>query len=185
MSKWENGLSSPSAEQLIHLSKLLDVSLDRLSGRDEGVNATPKEEMIATIMNRLEKMNEAGVKALFDMVMLFSDREWWMESTTMEEEEAAREAQRIADEKRKQFYFDHARMFRAIESVHVPARYDLGIEEIRAIDYVCGGASRFFPEYAFSVEGMYFDYGFVKGVRWGKAGVKRKKGISVDVSREK
>ena len=60
VSKWENGLSSPSAEQLIHLSKLLDGLLDRLSGRDEGVNATPKEEMIATIMNRLEKMKEAG-----------------------------------------------------------------------------------------------------------------------------
>lgn len=68
---------------------------------------------------------------------------------------------------RKRFYIDHVRMFRAIESGPVPTRYDLRVEEIRAIDYVCGGASRCFPEYAFSVAGMYFDYGFVKGVRWG------------------
>ena len=53
VSKWENGLSSPSAGQLIRLSKLLDGLLGRLSGRDEEVNATPKEEMIAAIMNRL------------------------------------------------------------------------------------------------------------------------------------
>ena len=51
VSKWENGLSSPSAGQLIRLSKLLDGLLGWLSGR-----------------------NEAGVKALFDMVMLFPDR---------------------------------------------------------------------------------------------------------------
>ena len=64
VSKWENGLSSPSAGQLIHLSKLLDGLLGWLSGRDEGLNATPKEEMIAAIMNRLEKMNEAGEGAV-------------------------------------------------------------------------------------------------------------------------
>ena len=40
------------------------MSMDRLSGRDEGVNATPKAEMIAAIMNRLEKMNEAGEGAV-------------------------------------------------------------------------------------------------------------------------
>ena len=65
-------------------------------------------------------------------------------------------------------------MSRAIESVHLPTRYDLGIEEIRAIDYVCGGASRCFPEYAFSVAGMYFDYGFVKGMRYAKAQFKKR-----------
>ena len=31
---WENGLSSPSAEQLIHLSKLLDGLLGWISGRN-------------------------------------------------------------------------------------------------------------------------------------------------------
>ena len=35
VSKWENGLSSPSAGQLIHLSKLLDGLLGWLSGRNE------------------------------------------------------------------------------------------------------------------------------------------------------
>ena len=77
VSKRENGLFSPSAEQLIHLSKLLDV-----------------------LLGRLEKMNEAGVKALFDMVMLFSDRVGG----------------------RKWFYLDHVRMFaRLIMFVVVPA----------------------------------------------------------------
>ena len=41
----------------------------------------------------------------------------------------------------------------------------------RAIDYVCGGASRCFLEYVFSVAGRYFDYGFVKGLRWGKGAI--------------
>ena len=51
VSKWENDLSSPSVEQLIDLSKLLDVSLDQLSGTKEDLVATPKEEMITTIMS--------------------------------------------------------------------------------------------------------------------------------------
>jgi len=54
VSKRENGLSLPSAEQLIRLSKLLD-----------------------GLLGWLEKMNEGG-RALFDMVMLFSDRERWI-----------------------------------------------------------------------------------------------------------
>ena len=65
-------------------------------------------------------------------------------------------------------------MFRAIEGIHVPTRYDLGVEEIQAIDYVCGEVRRFFPEYAYSVAGMYFDYGFVKGMRYAKAQFKKK-----------
>lgn len=69
VSKWENDLSSPSVEQLIDLSKLLDVSLDQLSGTNEDLVATPKEEMITTIMSRLNKMNETGVRAMLDMVL--------------------------------------------------------------------------------------------------------------------
>ena len=69
VSKWENDLSSPSVEQLIDLSKLLDVSLDQLSGTNEDLVATPKEEMITTIMSCLNKMNETGVRAMLDMVL--------------------------------------------------------------------------------------------------------------------
>ena len=65
-------------------------------------------------------------------------------------------------------------MSRAIESVRVPTQYDLRVEEIRAIDYVCGGASRCFPEYAFSVAGMHFDYGFVKEMRYAKVQFKKR-----------
>ena len=173
VSKWENNLSSPSVEQLIDLSKLLDVSLDQLSGTNEDLVATPKEEMITTIMSCLNKMNETGVRAMFDMVLLFSDKERWRASTSLEriaeldaikaqrerereleKEKAAKETQRKADEKRNQIYLDHARMFRAIESIHVPTRYDLCVEEIQAIDYVCGEVRRCFPEYAYSVAGM-------------------------------
>ena len=39
VSKWENGLSSPSAEQLIHLSKLLDGLLGWLEKMNEGEGA--------------------------------------------------------------------------------------------------------------------------------------------------
>ena len=193
VSKWENDLSSPSAEQLFRLSEVLNVSTDRLSRTNEDLAATPKEEMIITITNRLNKMNETGVKELFDMIMLFPDKERWMASTSLEriaeldavkaqhereekleKEKEAREAQRIADEKRNQIYLEHERMFRAIKSIHVPTRYDLCVGEIWAIDYVCGEIRRCFPEYVYSVAGMYFNYGFVKGMRYAKAVFKRK-----------
>ena len=37
-----------------------------------------KEEMIATMTNRFEGMNEAGVEALFNIIMLIPDKERWM-----------------------------------------------------------------------------------------------------------
>ena len=46
--------------------------------------------------------------------------------------------------------------------------------DVRTIDYVCGGASRCFLEYAFSGAGMYFDYGFVKEMRYAKAQFKKR-----------
>ena len=203
VSKWENGQSSPSVEQLIQLSIVLDVTIGELletkdefasnQNVDKGLAVTKKVEMITAMKNRFEGMNETGVEALFDLVMLIPDRERWMETTTSEriaeldaikvqrEQEAAqekeradKEAQQKEDEKRNQIYLDHARMFNAIKTIDMPTRYDLCIEEIRAIDFVCGGVSRCFPEYAYSVSDKFFKYGFVKGMRYAKAQAKKK-----------
>lgn len=152
-----------------------------------------KEEMIARITNRLEEMNEAGVTALYDFITVFPVKERWMASTSKEriaeldaieaqrEQEAAQEKERTAKEaeekataKRVQIYRDYAGMFNAIKKVKMPTRYDLSIGEIEAIDFVCGEISRCFPEYAYSVAGKYFDYGFVKGMRYAKARAKKK-----------
>ena len=96
------------------------------------------------------------------------------QEAAMEKEKKAREAQQIADAKREQIYRDHARMFNAIKTVNIPSRYDLSIGEIEAIDFVCGEIRRYFPEYAYSVACKYFDYGFVKGMRYATARAKKK-----------
>ena len=72
-------------------------------------------------------------------------------------------------------------MFNAIKTIDVPTRYDLEIGEIQAIDCICGGISRYFPEYAFSVAGNYFKYGFVKGMRYAKAKAKKKQNKQISV----
>lgn len=155
--------------------------------------AAKKKEMIASITNRLEEMNEAGVTALYDFITAFPLKERWMASTSKEriaeldaikaqrEQEAAQEKERAAKEaeekatsKREQIYRDYAGMFSAINKVKMPTRYDLTVGEIQAIDLVCGEIRRFFPEYAYSVAGKYFDYGFVKGMRYAKARAKKK-----------
>lgn len=75
-----------------------------------------KEEMIATMTNRFEGMNEAGVEALFNIIMLIPDKERWMASTTperiaeldalkvqreQEEKQAKEQAQAEADQSRR------------------------------------------------------------------------------------
>ena len=92
----------------------------------------------------------------------------------IEKEKAAEEARQTEAAKRDQIYLDHARMFNAIKTIDVPARYDLCVGEIWAIDFVCGGIRQWFPEYAYSVASKYFNYGFVKGVRYAKAQAKKK-----------
>lgn len=203
VSKWESGLSSPSVEQLRQLSIVLDVPIEDFLVTNEEFKsnqnfnnclaATKKEEMITTIKNRLEAMNETGVKTLFDIVMCIPDRERWMATTTPEriaeldaiKEQREREAklakeredkiaQQKEDEERNKILLDHARMFNAIKTLDMPTRYDLCIGEIKAIDFVCGGVRQWFPEYAYSVAGNYFKYGFVKGMRYAKAQVKKK-----------
>lgn len=207
VSKWENGLSSPSIEQVIDLSRMFGVSTALLLGMTDEFTSTPqtaivqteklqnhsaaakKNEMIAAIANRLEELNEAGATALFNLIMLFPDKEHWKASTSPErlaeleaievqcEQEriqAAKEAQQTKEATRKQLYLDHARMFNAIDTVDVPTRYDLCVGEIRAIDFICGGISRCFPDYAYSVACKYFKYGFVKGTRYATACAKKK-----------
>lgn len=155
--------------------------------------ASKRDEMIASITKRLESMNETGVASIFNLIGLIPDRERWMASTSQEriaeldaieaqreqdaeyeKEKAVKEAREATEAKRNQFYLDHARMFSAIKTVTIPTRYDLSTEEIRAIDFVCGGISRCFPEYAYSVACKYFKYGFVKGLRYGTAQAKKK-----------
>lgn len=151
--------------------------------------AAQKDEMIAAIANRLEELNEAGATALFNLIMLFPDKEHWKASTSPErlaeleaievqrEQEriqAAKEAQQTEETTRKQLYLDHARMFNAIDSVDIPTRHDLCAEEIWAIDFICGGVRRCFPEYAYSVACKYFKYSFVKGMRYVTARAKKK-----------
>lgn len=148
--------------------------------------ASKKEEMITNITKRLESMNETGVTSIFNLLGLIPDKERWMASTSQEriaeldaieaqrERDVKYEKEKAAEAKRNQLYLDHARMFSAIKSINIPTRYDLGIEEIRAIDFICGGISRCFPEYAYSVACKYFKYGFVKGLRYGTAQAKKK-----------
>lgn len=215
ISKWESGLSAPSAEQLISLSIVLDTPPNLLLGIDNNVKgkshtilspseyvpssiddslaAVKKKEMITSITNRLENMNETGVSFLFDFIKLVPDKEQWMASTSQERiaelkdieaqrneeaehkiEKDAKEAEEAAQAKKNQIYFDHARMFNAIKTIDIPTRYDLSIAEIRAIDFVCGGIRRCFPEYAYSVACKYFKYGFVKGSRYATAQAKKK-----------
>lgn len=152
-----------------------------------------KEEMIATMTNRFEGMNEAGVEALFNIIMLIPDKERWMASTTperiaeldalkaqreQEEKQAKEQAQAEAEqreiEKRNQLYHDFAKMFDAIHTVDIPARYDIGTEEIKAIDFICGGVARCFPEYALAVANKYFCYGFANGMKCAKAQARKK-----------
>lgn len=151
-----------------------------------------REEMIAAMTDRLEGMNEAGVKVLFDIFTLLPEKERWMASTTPEriaeldalkaqreleeaqaKEQAQAEADQRAEEKRNQLYHDFAKMFDAIHTIEIPERYDIGAEEIKAIDFICGGVSKCFPEYALSVASKYFNYGFAKGIKCAKAQKKR------------
>lgn len=216
ISKWENGLSSPSVEQLVSLSAFLGTSPDLLLGINTGFTgdhhtnsslsehaqnskdncpaAVQKDEMITSIINRLESMNETGVTSIFNFIELIPDKEQWMASTSQEriaelnaieaqrkqeaehkKEKAAKDAQEAAAAKSNQIYLDHARMFNAIKLINIPTRYDLSVEEINAIDFICGGISRCFPEYAFSVACKYFKYGFVKGQRYATAQAKKKR----------
>ena len=152
-----------------------------------------REEMIATMTNRFEGMNEAGVEALFNIIMLIPDKERWMASTTPEriaeldalkvqreqeekqaKEQAQAEADQRAEEKRNQLYHDFAKMFDAIHTVDIPSRYDLSLDEFQTIDYICGGVSKCFPEYALSVANKYFSYGFANGMKCAKAQARKK-----------
>ena len=148
-----------------------------------------KEEMIATMNERFSSMNEAGVEALFNIIMPISERERWQATTTPEriaeldalnqqqefqEKQAKEEARQQKELQRNQTYIDHARMFDAINSIHIPARYDISTDEIMAIDLVCGEISRCFPQYTFDVANYYFCYGFVKGSRYAKSQAKKK-----------
>lgn len=152
-----------------------------------------KEELIASITTLLEGMNEAGVTFWNDLIMSIPVKERWLASTSQErideldaiaalreqeaaqeKEKAAMEARQLTDAKREQYLHDYARMFNAINAIDMPTRYDLTVGEIQAIDFICGGIRRFFPEYAYSVAGKYFTYGFVKGVRYATARAKKK-----------
>jgi len=54
----------------------------------------------------------------------------------------------------------------------------MSIEEIKAIDILCGGISKYYPDYAFDVAIHYFSHGFVKGTRYAKAQIKKKQKLS-------
>lgn len=157
-----------------------------------GEHKMKKEEMIATMTNRFEGMNTTGVEALFNIIMLIPAKERWMASTTPEriaeldtlkaqseleeakaKEQAQAEADQRAEEKRNQLYHDFAKMFDAIHTIDIPERYDIGTEEIKAIDFICGGVARCFPEYALSAASKYFSYGFANGMKYAKAQVKK------------
>ena len=146
-----------------------------------------KKEMSAQMNNRFNNMNEAGVEALFNIIMQIPDRERWMVSTSLEriaeldsldakreleekmvKKQQQEEAEQQANAKRNKLYNDFARMFDAINTVDIPLRYDLGIEEIKAIDFVCGNIIKCFPEYALSVANNYFCYGFANGMKYAK-----------------
>ena len=68
----------------------------------------------------------------------------------------------------------NAKLFNAISSVVIPGRYDLGIEDMEAIDFVNGNIKRCFPNYVFSASYAFYKYGFLKGTRYAKAEAKRK-----------
>ena len=89
ISKWERNLSSPNSDLLEKLSTLLDASLDHLLGTKEGLaSAHPvisglteqsqspkdkspavkkKEEIISSINNCLDGMNESGLTFWHDI----------------------------------------------------------------------------------------------------------------------
>ena len=153
-----------------------------------------KEEMIQTLNNRFEGMNEEGVKFLYDIIMIIPERERWMASTTperiaeldalkaqkeLEEKQEKERKQAEADQqytdRRNQAYHEHAKVFDKIFSVEIPSRYDIGTEEIKAIDCVCGELIKCFSDYALKAAHYYFNYGFAQGSRCAKN--QAKKGI--------
>ena len=128
VSKRENGLSSPSGEQLKRLCTLLDVSPDLLLGMKDGFASEPpensglseqaqpsqgvcsavnkKEEMIISITALLEGMNETGVAFWNDFIMSIPVKERWLASTSQERIDeldaiAALREQEAAQEKEK------------------------------------------------------------------------------------
>ena len=148
-----------------------------------------KEQMITIMNNRFEKMNEAGVEALFNIIMAIPEKERWMKTTSPEriaeldellkkkeadKAKAKEEAQHQHILEREQCYSDFARLFDAIGSVKIPNRYDLGTDEIEAIDLINGNIKRCFPEYVFNASYDFYKYGFLKGTRYAKAVAKKK-----------
>ena len=151
-----------------------------------------KEEMIATMSNRIEGMNEEGVKFFFDLMMIIPEKERWMASTTperiaeldalkekqeLEEKQEKERKQAEADQKytdrRNQAYHNHAKVFDAANTVDIPSRYDIGTDEIQAIDCVCGEVSRMFPDYMLKAAHYFFCYGFAQGSRYAKNQAKK------------
>ena len=145
--------------------------------------------MIVTINNRFSEMNEEGVEALFNIIMAIPKKERWMitttperiaeldalkEQTEIEEKQAEEEAYKQKMEKINKTYYDHAKMFDTINNVHIPARYNIGNDEIEAIGFVHGQISKIFPKYTHEVANDYFCYGFAKGLRYAKAETKKK-----------
>lgn len=126
-----------------------------------------KQEMITQMNNRFSNMNEASVEALFNIIMLIPDQKSWMAFESQK-------ADQQAEAKRNQLYKDFSKMFDAINTVDIPLRYDIGIEEIKAIDFVCGGIIKCFPEYALSVANNYFSYGFANGMKYAKTQARKK-----------
>lgn len=56
VSKWENGLSVPDADVLVHMAELLDVSVSRLLGIEAGSNEN------SNLSEELQKLNEELAK---------------------------------------------------------------------------------------------------------------------------
>lgn len=56
VSKWENGLSAPDADVLVHMAELLDVSVSRLLGIEAGSNEN------SNLSEELQKLNEELAK---------------------------------------------------------------------------------------------------------------------------
>ena len=148
-----------------------------------------KEEMITTMNERFSNMTEEGVQALFNIIMSIPERERWLLTTTPErlaeldalaKQKEQEEAQKKEEEHqecvqyREQFITEHAKLFDAINSVSVPTRYDIGNEDVAAIDFVHGKMLKMFPE-TFGAYMDFFKYGFLKGMRYATNEMKRKK----------
>ena len=148
--------------------------------------------MILSLNNLMENLNEEGVELIYNCVGIFEldKQERYLTTTSPERivelkaieekgkkcKEQEKELKAIeVEEYRNEYLTKHSKLYKTIEQVKIEnLRYDLGIEDIEAIDFKYGNIKNIFPQYVFEASYDFFKYGFLKGTRFAANEAKRK-----------